>query len=318
MPGAARRLLSDMGLLHGFLADSHMPRHALESSWGDSHPETRYAITDPDGHGWQIDRVRFEQQLRNEAIRRGATLLTPARVTCLKRKGDLWIATIQGPARTIEASSRIVLDASGRASRALGTLPRRAKPQGQLICFWARADNVSLERGVVQIEAEPHGWWYVSPLPGGSAIVAFHTDADLSVARAVRTREGLIAYARNTGRLAPQFSSCQWDAATFGICAADGVRRERAIGPGWIAVGDAAIAFDPIAAQGLFNALYLGLAAAEAGSSALAGDRTALLGYAAEVDAIWARYSTARSAWYDTESRWPDRPFWARRRLPQV
>jgi flavin-dependent dehydrogenase len=79
------------------------------------------------------------------------------------------------------------------------------------------------------------------------------------------------------------------------------------------AAGDAALAFDPLAAQGLFNAMYLGLAAAEATPRHLAGDPTALADYAAEVSAIRQAYRMRHAAWYQLETRWPDQPFWNRR-----
>ena len=80
-----------------------------------------------------------------------------------------------------------------------------------------------------------------------------------------------------------------------------------------MAAGDAALAFDPLAAQGLFNAMYLGLAAAEATHRHLAGDQTALADYGAEVSAIRQAYRARHAAWYQLETRWPDQPFWNRR-----
>lgn len=317
LPGAARRLLSDMGLFDGFLSDGHLPRHALESAWGQAQPDVRDAISDPDGHGWQIDRVRFEGRLRCEAVRRGATLLAPARLTAIAREGGLWRATVRGPHGIIaDVASVLLLDASGRGSRALASLTGRSHREGRMTCFWVRAIAAALPAGVVHIHAESEGWWYAAGLPNGEAILAFHTDSDLPAARATRSQTGLMARARETPRLSALLGSGDWNTAVFGICAADGARRERVSGKGWMAVGDAAIAFDPLAAQGLFNALYLGLAAAEAGSRALGGDPAALAGYAAEVEAIWAHYASAKTAWYGLERRWPNYPFWARR-LPR-
>lgn len=313
IPGAVNRLLSDMALLGGFRADRHMPRQALESTWGDFAPDVRYAISDPDGSGWQIDRVRFDRQLRREAVERGARLFAPAKIADLKRSNSSWVVTVASPAGPTVLEAGIILDASGRGSSGTAVLPRTTRSQGRLTCFWVRSKNVLLQAGTVQIEAEPDGWWYAAPLPEGCTLVAFHTDADLPAARSVRTPLGLLDRLRQTKRLSRHLGHGLWDNTTFGICAADGIRREQVAGPGWAAVGDAAIAFDPISSQGIFNALYLGLAAAEASSRALALDDSALDGYAVEVEAIWERYALARAAFYSLERRWSDRPFWARR-----
>jgi flavin-dependent dehydrogenase len=78
-------------------------------------------------------------------------------------------------------------------------------------------------------------------------------------------------------------------------------------------VGDAAIAFDPIAGQGIFNAMYLGLSAAEAAHRLLCDDVHARSQYVAEVARIGSSYMARRAAWYGLERRWADTPFWSRR-----
>src|SRR5207244_9602005 len=77
--------------------------------------------------------------------------------------------------------------------------------------------------------------------------------------------------------------------------ATDGIRRidasacivSQAAGEGWIAVGDAASAFDPIASQGLFNALSSALVAAGALMSA---DQLSLAAARLYSDAVTATF----------------------------
>jgi flavin-dependent dehydrogenase len=80
-------------------------------------------------------------------------------------------------------------------------------------------------------------------------------------------------------------------------------------GDGWIACGDAALSFDPCAAQGLFSALYLGMAAADATHAALRGDRAAVPAYAAQCVDIRAIYRRRVQAQYAEERRWPEADF---------
>ena len=64
------------------------------------------------------------------------------------------------------------------------------------------------------------------------------------------------------------------------------------IGDGWLAAGDAAISFDPLSSQGLFHALYTGLASAGAAERYLSGDVSGSRDYAeklAEIDAVYQR-----------------------------
>jgi flavin-dependent dehydrogenase len=73
------------------------------------------------------------------------------------------------------------------------------------------------------------------------------------------------------------------------------------------------LSFDPLASQGLLNALYTGLAAAEAAHRALAGDGAALADYAAELVPVGETYGAHLAAWYGIERRFTERTFWARR-----
>ena len=96
-------------------------------------------------------------------------------------------------------------------------------------------------------------------------------------------------------------------------CAAHGSLLEPACGSDWFAIGDAASAFDPLASQGLFHALYTGVEAAKAADCALAGDPSGAAAYRARVAAVWSVYSNRLRATYALERRWPAHPFWQRR-----
>lgn len=165
IPGAARRLLADMGPLEQFLSDGHVPRYALRSAWGDATPAIRDSIADPDGHRWQIDRKLFEDRLRAAARARGALSIT-ARAIAVRPVPDGFAVALDSG---IELMARLVIDASGRRSRLL-TVPRTRR--GKLSCAWLRARGASLPAGIVQIEAEMDGWWYCSALPSGDGLLA--------------------------------------------------------------------------------------------------------------------------------------------------
>ena len=66
-------------------------------------------------------------------------------------------------------------------------------------------------------------------------------------------------------------------------------------GPVFTATGDAALSFDPLSSQGLFNALYTGLAAALTADGYLSNAAGALADYARAIDDIRRAYSLAYS-----------------------
>jgi flavin-dependent dehydrogenase len=74
------------------------------------------------------------------------------------------------------------------------------------------------------------------------------------------------------------------------------------------------MSFDPLSSQGLFHALFSGLAAAEAADACLAGDDNALQRYCQLMVSIQHAYRRRLDFCYTTETRWPSAPFWERRR----
>jgi flavin-dependent dehydrogenase len=314
LPGAARRLLADMGLLEGFLQDGHLPRHAMRGAWGDAEPVERDALRDPDGNGWTLDRARFERRLRAVACARGASLLAPARLLELSHTGDAWLAAVTCEGRPTTLRVRIVVDAGGRASRALARHGARRVVGDQLICASVRAHRARLPAALTQIEAEAEGWWYASPLPGGGGVLAFHTDADLPAASVSRSAVELLQRAKGLPMLSAFVEDFVAEELRVRVCAAQSSWLESAAGEAWIACGDAALAVDPLAAQGLFHALYTGLAAAETITRYLNGEPRSLQEYAEEIKNIQAVFRLHLSAWYRIERRWQDSPFWLRRR----
>jgi hypothetical protein len=101
------------------------------------------------------------------------------------------------------------------------------------------------------------------------------------------------------------------------LCAANSIARSAA-GDGWLAAGDSAMSLDPLSSQGLFNALATGLEAGEAMRALLNGHNGASRAYAARAGRIWQAYVGHHATYYGMETRWPDAPFWARRRASRA
>jgi flavin-dependent dehydrogenase len=84
-------------------------------------------------------------------------------------------------------------------------------------------------------------------------------------------------------------------------------------GHGWLAVGDAAMAFDPLSSQGLLQALASGIRAGETAVRHLAGESTAVGEYALKTAEIFGEYKRLHAVYYGREGRWPQSIFWQRR-----
>ena len=170
---------------------------------------------------------------------------------------------------------------------------------------------------MTHVEATAGGWWYTAPLPAQRRVLAFHTDADLLPDGLGRDGRTIVAHAGSAASLASLLTETGFTPESTGkVVAAHGAAlRSAACGSErWMAAGDAALSFDPLASRGLFNAMFTGLAAAEAAHRVLCGDSLAMPEYARMIDRIKVTYHRQLRSAYASEGRWSDAPFWQRRR----
>ncbi|GGX38883.1 hypothetical protein GCM10007392_01410 [Saccharospirillum salsuginis] len=297
------------------LADlGHTPYQANLSRWGG---ERRYDdfLHRATGHGWHLDRARFDRDLRDQAADRGATTMRPAKLEHLTFEADQWQLMVQQEQRTHRVRCRYLVDASGRHSalaRQLGAERKRIDTLTALA--WTVPDGTALS-GLSMVESCAEGWWYATCLPNGQGVVSLMSDADLIRQHNLRDSETLRHLWRHSVELKrwlPPSDAASIDPVAF---AAHSGFLTQPVGPGWIAVGDAMAAFDPLASAGIANALGDTLAA-----------RPAILGwleqhslapaeaYADRANSGIERFLREWLLQYSRETQWLDQPFWQRRR----
>jgi flavin-dependent dehydrogenase len=240
-------------------------------------------------------------------------LLAPVRLLEVQRAERGVRLRIQHEGRLFAIEARILIDAAGRSSSVLRSLGVRRHRHDRLICSYLYGQLVATHAKSIHTQADPDGWWYTAPLPDGRRVLAFHTDADLPVAIELRSSAALLERARRTPSLHALIADAEFACEPPALCAAHSSRLDAAAGEMWFAAGDAAMSFDPLSSQGLLQALYSGLAVAQAADRTLRGERDARSEYAREMERIYQRYALHASAWYGQEKRWAERPFWQRR-----
>jgi flavin-dependent dehydrogenase len=325
LPPAANKLLADMGLLEEFKQQGHLACFGNQSRWNSSYINETDFLRDPGGHGWHLDRSQFENWLRQKAISRGATLLAPARLEQLQSsepdEQGYWQLTIKHGEKIHTVRARVLIDAGGRTPAIAKRLGATRIHRDRLVCSWLIGkDHASAENhsGLSYIESDEQGWWYTAPLPEARRIVAFHTDADHPSTTWMHTAElflqkihahQYLARVMNGGDHARNLIAIE-----FGHTAANSAMTQPPAGNAWLSVGDAALSFDPLSSQGIFNALYTGLAAAESVYRYLKKEIGNFQEYSAQIERINQAYQAHIQQWYAVESRWNHSPFWQRRR----
>jgi len=94
---------------------------------------------------------------------------------------------------------------------------------------------------------------------------------------------------------------------------ASSVIRRPVTGVNWIAIGDAALAFDPLSGQGIFKSIETATRSSAAIARYFDGESGALVEYESRVNEIYQSYLSLRSKFYSSVRRWPESRFWQRR-----
>jgi flavin-dependent dehydrogenase len=163
------------------------------------------------------------------------------------------------------------------------------------------------------LEAVEYGWWYAAKLPHARLAVVVASDPQFIKQAALHRPDGWRAHLAATRHLAAALSGGRLIEGTQMTCTAPSFLLDTVIGDGWLAVGDAASAFDPISSQGIHKAFADGRLAAKAAAGYLRTGARALAGYQSSVASRFAQYRDGRRYFYDLEKRWPASPFWMRR-----
>jgi 2-polyprenyl-6-methoxyphenol hydroxylase-like FAD-dependent oxidoreductase len=304
---ACRPVLAQLGVLDAFIAGPHARCAGTMASWGSDEVHYNDYILHPEGYGWRVDRDALEAVLAREAAEHGVAMLAGTFNEVTHDGDELVVGTANG------LRARVVVDATARSAVAARKLGARKIVEDRLVGIAGVFDaSATVERDYPLIEACEKGWLYSSLMPAGGLAVVVMTDSDVAhderLHDEVRWRE-LIASSRNTSRRV-HGAHCLVAPSVASACSQ---RIEPIAGNAWIAVGDAASAFDPLSSMGITKALSSAIAAGAAIDRHLGGDRDAFSAYARSVAVDYARYLETRTRYYTMEQRWPSAPFWRRR-----
>ena len=273
--------------------------------------------------GWrfELERKQFTAEAqRTQRSRRdseGSLCEISAALCASAVKKDDSMEPIQSQAEALNTD--FVVDASGRSSWFARRQGARRINHDNLIGAAALliADGKVADRdSLTMVEAVADGWWYAAQIssekPLDEKLVAvFLSDADQDAARQAATAEGWLALLNQTVHLRRRIERHGYRIEIAPrIVSANSSRLDVVAGDSWLAVGDAAAAFDPLSSQGIVTALELGMLAAE---TILAGEPEALKQYSERLEQMFAAYLANRNFYYSQERRWPDSKFWLRR-----
>ena len=187
-------------------------------------------ISQPGGRGFVVDRTMFDNALR-ELARHDGVCIKVARVRSIAVRNFGFEVTLTGKGHSETILAANVIDASGRGA----VIARRLGGKRQIFSRLAarRAECAFTPSSWLRYEPSDTGWSYNLSGPAGR-----QEAWEVAPHRTQTVRERAHVVDASASVLVP------------------------AAGAGWIAIGDAAAAFDPISSQGLAHAVGSALAVA--------------------------------------------------------
>lgn len=315
LPPAILVALDRLGVSDTFRADGHLACPGSISAWGREKPGHNDFILNPMGPAWHIDRSRFEAMLSARAAAAGGLISTRTRALAATRGDDGFDVLLKHPSeglRTIQAAW--VVDATGpRAwfARQQGATRSEHDRMIALVRFADIRSGTFTSQTIV--ESTPYGWWYCARLPEARIVTVLVTERGAARALTVAGYAGWRQLLDSTGLVAPRLAACRLDQERFRSYPVVSSMLDRAEGDRWLAVGDAASAWDPIVSQGIYKALVDAADATRKIAAAVGRREPPPWRYADRVAARFEDYLADRARLYDLEQRWSGAPFWLHR-----
>jgi flavin-dependent dehydrogenase len=319
IPPDCRLLLEGLHIWQDFLEEKHSPCFGSRSAWGTDIVGYNDFLLNPHGTGWHLDRRQFGAFMARKAIQSGAELRIGTRCLAAKRSAgkvfELELKASDGSRQCVR--TQFVVDATGARCWLAKIFGARPRAHDRLIWIGAVLNcPAALDFSkLTMVEAAETGWWYAAGLPGERVLVASITDAETNKQAMLHQPGSWLAHLRKTAHMANwlQDCSCGEDRRLI-IRSAPSFVLDRVCGSRWLAVGDAASAYDPITSQGIYKALFDGLQSATALTKHLSGARGAFAEYQSSVVDRFTDYQKNRNYLYELEQRWSSAPFWRNRR----
>lgn len=322
VPPDIRLLFAELGILDSFIAEAHQPCLGSSSSWGHDEMGFNDFVVNPHGHGWHLDRLRFERFLAAEVRNRGISLLTKSRIMELgyPANGPVELTSLNAAGESVTLNVDFVVDASGRQSTLATRFGAHKRVLDRLVgvtAFFEGCDQWQ-QGGLTLLEAVEYGWWYAAKLPGEKVAVMVATDPELVKSLRLNTITEWLSRLSETRHVAAALGQVEYHPSRLILVPALCHLLSPVVGNRWLAVGDAASTYDPISSQGIYKAFFDGIEAAQAIHGFFNDESAVLDRYQSSVHARFEDYLSNRNYFYGIERRWEASSFWARRRSRSV
>lgn len=315
IPPESKPLMLQLGIWQAFLNEQHEPCYGSRSWWGDERRGYNDSLLNPLGHGWHLDRVKFNRFLALQTEAAQVSLLTGYQFCSAEHKsnGGYTMQLLHGKHSHV-LTADFVIDASG----AKGVF---AKSQGShklfsspLVCssrLFEITDSCHPLSGLTHLEAVDTGWWYAARLPHNKLLLSHNTDGDTFKNLRMKNSQYWEAELQRSSNTYQFIEGCHPLDDNPVIYSTPSFVLDKMIGTHWLSIGDAASCYDTITSQGIIKSMSDGVSVANEVARYLQNkDYSVLERYQSYISQRHQQYRHMRDYYYRQEGRFKNNSFW--------
>ncbi|MDP5082013.1 MAG: FAD-dependent monooxygenase, partial [Winogradskyella sp.] len=219
--------------------------------------------------------------------------------TDFKQTEEGWIVQIKHETKgEVTIHTKYLVDASGRQSHVCRKLGVSCNKKDALVgigSFLNFDKNTAIKQEII-LESAEVGWWYAATLPDQQVVLTLFTDASTAKDMKLQKPENWFALISKTKHIIKKINKASshesiWTRNAFSHVS-DAANRHN-----FLAVGDAACSFDPIASMGIGFAIS---SACHAAKAIIENDSTnqALASYNENIKSIFKNYLETKPLFY--------------------
>ncbi len=309
LPPSALPLLQSLNLLEVFEANALQKMHGYHSLWGSPDVvDNNFYLHHPYKYGLKINKqgiISSLAQLQQKHILQFDKQLT------FSASDKTITVSFENNQQPVTIHGKIIVDATGRNRSVLNMLGIPSVDFDSLVAFSCHITRIKHPKLVhtVYVEAFETGWGIVSAISETENVMTLFTNKGNAMQQQLQQYHNWTSVLANTTYLKgflPATANSKITGANAGSS-----RAAYTAGENWLAIGDAAIAFDPLSSHGITNTIYTAQKAATAIEAYLQNTDAAILKeYDDTLKAIFTQYNTTCRQLYSTEKRWPKAAFW--------
>lgn len=248
-----KELLITLGADEAF--ETCEPCYGVTSSWGADSFVTRPSIVNPYGNAHFIHRNEFDAVFAR--IAKASDVVWFEDRVVRVRLSDPVLATTES--QTFECKKLVI--ATGAAVSSARITRQKLDQEERLVCIWSCLRGRLPER-LLYTEPADTGWWYLCPGRGHATYACLMTRPP--VARDLKLAKAPAWIGEFQRTEMSRMLDLDSQALTVQVSIVGSMKLPKRFGPNWVAVGDSAMTFDPLASCGTVMAVDSAMRAAEA------------------------------------------------------